>query len=65
MHIDGMLQSDPDGQCHAEDEVEESFVRDCEYDEGWRECKEKNHQTMHVMAVRIEPVKERQQERSN
>lgn len=64
VYVDSMFHLNPCGQCHAKDKVKEPFVGDRKNYKSRREGKEKNHQTMYIMAVRIESMKERKKHRA-
>lgn len=61
--VDTVFEADPGDQGGAEGEIEESFVRDGEDDEGGGECEEDDNQAVEVMIVWTELVDKRKAER--
>lgn len=53
-----MLKTNPDEKGGAKSEVKETFVRDGENDEGWREGQEDDHETVKIVIVRCDAVHE-------
>lgn len=44
-----VFELDPAEEGDGNDEVKESFVGDCENDEGWPECEENDHMAVEVI----------------
>ena len=58
-----VFKADPGEKGNAEDEIEESFVRDGEDDEDWGEGKEDNEQPVEVMIVWLKAMRKGQAQR--
>lgn len=54
--IDVVFQPHPCDESRTEDEIEQTFVGDCENDEYRRECQENSDQAVKVMIVGVQTM---------